>query len=406
MGVSGGPFSNKDGLILSIDSASQTRGFSKYGTGGVNNSYRSIRSLSPDKTLYDISTTSYLSNVNYYTLYGITYPESSYSPASRDGITAGFDNISSGKLYSASRDLNYYVFDEDTETWVSDSYFNGERVGGHCYDTYDGQPNQHVTFQTDFDNIVRAFPNATHIVIGSHAAENNVANDETRNRLVSIGLPNDHSSGVRWEYILVGKVGKPWTHHYVRENINSAVAHMNLALPLERPMGNLTFNGVDDYINIGSFNLLSMAGSTLEAIIFMNNLSGPDNSYSIFGGLSNEGYHGYHEIRNTGSGWKMTYWTSANGWRYANTNLSENRWYHVTWVWEGLTLKFYLNGVSDGSYTFSTFSPYGLGVSKIGYFPNERYMNGSIPVAKIYNRSLSADEVNKNYRSYKSRFGI
>ena len=55
MGVSGGPYSNKDGLIFSIDSASQTRGFSKYGTGGVNNSYRYIRSLSPDKTLYDIS---------------------------------------------------------------------------------------------------------------------------------------------------------------------------------------------------------------------------------------------------------------------------------------------------------------------------------------------------------------
>ena len=93
----------------------------------------------------------------------------------------------------------------------------------------------------------------------------------------------------------------------------------------------------------------------------------------------------------------MTYWTSSNSWRYANTSLSSNTLYHVVWVWDGLNLTWYLNGDQDGTYTFSTFSPYSLGVKNIGSFPNERYMNGNIPVAKIYNRALTPEEVKQNY---------
>jgi hypothetical protein len=168
----------------------------------------------------------------------------------------------------------------------------------------------------------------------------------------------------------------------------------------------MIFDGTNDYISPGSFNLLAMGNSTLEAVIYMNNLSSPDSSYSIFGGISDEGYHGYHEIRNSGSGYKMTYWTSANGWRYANTALSAGRWYHIVWVWNNTTLTWYLNGVNDGSYTFSTFSPYGLGMNRISSFPNERYMNGKINLAKIYNRSLSSTEIANNYNQYKTRFNL
>lgn len=166
------------------------------------------------------------------------------------------------------------------------------------------------------------------------------------------------------------------------------------------------FDGTDDCINPGSFNLLSMGSSTLESIVYFNALSSPDSSYSIFGGISNEGYHGYHEVRNGGSGYKMTYWTSANGWQYANTAVSAGIWYHLVWVWEGTKLTWYLNGLSDGSYTFTTFSPYGLGISRLGCFPNERYMNGKINIAKIYNRALSSSEILSNFNHYKTRFNI
>ena len=170
--------------------------------------------------------------------------------------------------------------------------------------------------------------------------------------------------------------------------------------------GQMIFDGTNDYLAPGSFNLLGMGASTLEAVIYMENLSSPDNSYSIFGGISDEGYHGYHEIRNSGSGYKMTFWTATDGWRYSNTALSAQTWYHVVWVWNGLNLTFYLNGQNDGSFTFTTFSPYGLGFNRISSFPNERYMNGKIPLTKVYNRGLSSNVIAENYNNYKKRFGI
>jgi hypothetical protein len=170
--------------------------------------------------------------------------------------------------------------------------------------------------------------------------------------------------------------------------------------------GEMVFDGTNDFLSVGSFNLYSMGNSTLEAVIYMNNLSSPDSSYSIFGGVSDEGYHGYHEIRNSGSGYKMTFWTATDGWRYGNTALSSGTWYHVTWVWNHRTLTFYLNGVPDGSFTFTTFSPYGLGFNRISSFPNERYMNGKIPVAKVYDTSLSATDVLKSFNNYKKRYNM
>lgn len=174
--------------------------------------------------------------------------------------------------------------------------------------------------------------------------------------------------------------------------------------------GQPTFDGSDDIITPFDLNLEAMKTSTLEAVIYMNNLSGSDGSYSIFGGIATgpgNGRHGYHEIRNSGSGWKMTHWTSANGWQYANTALSATTWYHVVWVWDGLELKWYLNGEADGTYTYSTFSPYSHGIKNIGAFSSSaRLMNGDIPIAKVYDRNLSADEIKQNFNAYKKRFNI
>ena len=135
MGVSSGPKIVRSGLTFAIDSGASIRGFSRNGTAGLNNTSNSIKDLI-SKLEMDLSTTSYLEGIPLFTMYGITYPEGNYTPANRDGITSGFNNISSGLLYNASRSLNYYV--HDGTSWVSDSYFNGLRENGHCYDLYSG----------------------------------------------------------------------------------------------------------------------------------------------------------------------------------------------------------------------------------------------------------------------------
>ena len=203
----------------------------------------------------------------------------------------------------------------------------------------------------------------------------------------------------------------PWTATY-RSNTQGLIdlkrtENINLSGMSFDSSAQIDFDGTNDDIAGFDFNLEAMDTSTLEAIIYMDDLGGSDSSYSIFGGVATGNRHGYHEIRNSGSGWKMTHWTSANGWRYANTALSAGQYYHVVWVWNELKLSWYLNGVADGDYTFTTFSPYSLGFNHIGSFGSTgRYMDGKIPVAKLYQKALTAAEVKQNFDAYKNRFNI
>jgi hypothetical protein len=77
--------------------------------------------------------------------------------------------------------------------------------------------------------------------------------------------------------------------------------------------------------------------------------------------------------------------------------------------YDGATARAYLNGIEiwsaaqtgtipDASYYIGTYG--GVPVDGVHNF------HGYIPVAKIYNRSLTATEVMNNYRHYKTRFGV
>jgi hypothetical protein len=419
MATAGGPKISRDGLVFAIDSDSNVRGFTKYGTSGTNNNHRAIRNLVDRSSTFSTANTSQLTGgITYYTLYGITYPEGSYSPANRQGITLGFENITSAKLYDMSRDLGYFVFDENTNTWVADSYFNGERINGHCYDTYDGQPSQHATFQADFDNIKNAFPNATHIVIGSHAAENNVSDSATKSRLESIGLPSDHTSGTRWEYVLAGKIGKPWTHHYVRENVSSAVANMVIGLPLEGKGGALTFDGTDDYISFGTTptELQGNPTFTVEGVFKRNGTIIEDGFWGIGGAIPLQGICSWNYILYNEIG--IDLWgTSTYG---TGQTYSDTEWKHIVWTYNGTSfttsnISIFVNGTKytggnlitrrGGSGT-PNINTAGIVLGKIHSGTNNYNANGNIANFKVYNRVLSDNEVQQNYNAYKNRFNL
>lgn len=414
MATAGGPNIERDGLVFAIDSYSNIRGFTKFGTSGTNNSHRAIKDLVNRNNSYSLANTSQLSdNGSYYTLYGLTYPESSQTPASRHGITPGFNNTSATKTYDASRDLNYYVFDEDTNTWVTDSYFNGERISGHCYDTYDGQPAQHATFQADFDNIKATFPNATHIIIGSHASENIDNDADTVTRLKQIGLPDDAVGLGRVEFILVGKVNKPWTHHYVRENVSSAVAHMNLRLPLEGLGGALNFDGTDDSIDLGTEEPFTLANKTAtwEAVVKFDssNANGAvitrwENSVGQTWWFGRYNNNRIHLALILGGGYNAL---------YSDSSMTDTtKYYHIAAVLNGTSVKFFLDGELNGTRSVNTntwnTNPSGTHSTRIGAQNggSASLHNGKINVVKLYDRALTDNEVQQNYNAYKNRFNI
>ena len=409
MGVGIGPKTVNTNLVFAFDAGSNIRGYTKYGTADSNNCGRSALNLI-DKSTIDITGTSNLTTTlstpaQQYTMYGITYPESNYTPASRHGITPGFNNTSATKTYAHSRDLGYFVFDENSNSWVADSYFNGERISGHVYDTYDGEPDQHQKFQDDHATIHATFPNATHIIIGSHAAENNDNNADTLAILKSLGLPNNFSEQIgsgRPEYIVVGKKNKPYTQSYVRENVSAEVAHLNVLLPLEQTQGVLVFDGSDDHVPLGASSQFGLERNlTIESIVQRdsggwNGIFGrSDGGSFIHFQLSTEAVNLYLYGPNL---------ACVSG----NVITSTSKYYHIVVTFDGTSAKIYVDGsnttTTTTSSTANVSSASNVSIGKV--YSSDRFFDGNIPVLKVYNRALSADEITKNYNSYKTRFTL
>lgn len=411
MGVSSGPKIVRSGLTFAIDSGASIRGFSRNGTAGLNNTSNSIKDLI-SKLEMDLSTTSYLEGIPLFTLYGITYPEGNYTPANRDGITSGFNNISSGLLYDASRSLNYYV--HDGVSWVPDSYFNGLRQGGHCYDLYSGHVDESNKFLADYDVIKTNYPNSTHILIGSHACQNF---DVTgiRETFVDLGAPKDvltWANGTWREFVLIGKpgLGAGNAYGWAYENESTEVAHLNSAIPYENPLGNTSFDGTDDYIDIGSDIMISPnnKGWTAEYVFNTDSASTLQHFNSA-------------EADDFNANWlallssKLAVWDHGQGvWKYGDTVFNSNTWYHVAFVQKsGTSMQYYVNGEPEGgdhtSFSFSS-SFSALKTRYVGRYEYNggysRYFNGEMPVIKLYKQPLDDNQIKRNFNSYKRRFNI
>lgn len=423
MGTAGGPRLSTDGLVLAIDAAN-TRGISPAANEEFNDSEQFIRNMVDSSYTFTANNGVKIGNLNYYTAFGISYPEGNYggSAASRDGITPGFNVTSGTKTYDCSRDLNMFVFNDDTNSWVPDSYFNGERVGGHCYDTYDGQPSQHATFQSDYDNIKATFPNATFIIIGSHAAENNDNDSGTLSRLQELGFPDSQIGVGRPEYILVAKPnGKNYVYAYENYSTNPGqVAHAVFPLPINKINRNNYFelDGSNDYIET---TLSNSSGDWIHSIVFWMRLNTNQSSISSrvdpfsIGSASLSRYSAM-DIYNNNVNW---YFYGNDTRTYSNL-FSANTWYHIALTYTGggattSTKTMYINGVKH-TWGTNTGTQYGSNLNipanasvNIGrdggrttaYFP------GRIAMFQVYNnKALSASEVLQNYNATKGRFDL
>jgi len=101
---------------------------------------------------------------------------------------------------------------------------------------------------------------------------------------------------------------------------------------------------------------------------------------------------------------------------YTATNLSLNTWYHATFTtsYDGVntTMITYTNGVQTASGVFSgTQGNYGyefmIGDGNNGTGTSVWYpFQGRVSNVKVYNRTLTAAEVQQNYNATKSRFGL
>jgi len=413
MATAGGPNIARSGLVFAIDSASPSS-ISPLGCTGFSGAPQLVKNLitrtDSISSLNDVR----LTGVDFYTAVGISYPEGSYGGdiAGRQGITPGYNVRSGSKTYDASRALHLWVWNNDTQAWVADSYFTGLRLNGHCYDNWAGAEtgwqSELNKFNSDFNTINNAFPNCTFIVAGSHAAQN--YDTPTINNLISLGAPSSTVSSwtnnAAWrEFVLVGKpgLGSGNAYGWVFENYptnSTEVAHLNFRLPVEK-ITNLQFDGTDDYIDTGkTASQLGIydADYTCSAWVYPTSLS---SDRTMFGTDQTALRQGMHLVFRSGSIYQGHYASD-----FSAGSVDVNNWYHITYTYvkSSGTATIYKNGVSQGSGTISSF----IGTTNIllGRWAGGYNFSGNGASYYIWNRALSSTEVTQNFNAQRSRFGI
>ena len=171
-----------------------------------------------------------------------------------------------------------------------------------------------------------------------------------------------------------------------------------------------TFDGTDDYVDLGADVVISPnnQGWTAEYVFNTNSASTLQHFNSAEADDFNANWLALYNS-------KLAVWDHGQGtWRYGDTVFSSNTWYHAAFAQtSSTTMQFYVNGEAEGGNhtTFSWSANYSaLKTRYIGRYEYNggygRYFNGEIPIAKLYNRALTAQEIQQNYKAYKNRFNI
>ena len=164
----------------------------------------------------------------------------------------------------------------------------------------------------------------------------------------------------------------------------------------------IDFDGTDDRIQIADSSAVSVTGAeiTLEVIVRKDTNGSmvpihKDYQYSI-------------RINSDNS---ITY-ADSSVWSYSNfgnhsTGNTNGSYAHIVATKSNGIVTLYSNGEVVVSKSFGGNITHASNDLFIGaYSGTSSYMNGAIPIAKIYNRALTADEVRNNHRHYKNRFNI
>ncbi len=171
----------------------------------------------------------------------------------------------------------------------------------------------------------------------------------------------------------------------------------------------MNFDGTNDQIVLDSSagNIPYGTNITVEAVVKFNAFS-PNDVMIAYGG------------NNTNFGWLLQYEFTAglmfgiqNNPNYGTAGIGTessqqylNRYIHMTGVYNGTQVQLYINGGVVATESYSSGIPQATTFRMGNESGRSYYSNMELPLAKIYNRALTADEVQRNFNAVKSRFNI
>lgn len=171
--------------------------------------------------------------------------------------------------------------------------------------------------------------------------------------------------------------------------------------------GGLNFDGADDYVNLGNPASLQLTGAmTITAWIYLNNVNAT--AHRIVSKLGVSGQRGWELVLDDDPDNNLLMRISSNGTTIIDAKQAVKfdgvgRWVFVAGTYvPGTSLNIYRDGVLVASNTasipasqFNSNQNVNIGRGPVGYSP----FNGKIDDVRIYNRALSAAEIQSLYQS-------
>jgi hypothetical protein len=197
--------------------------------------------------------------------------------------------------------------------------------------------------------------------------------------------------------------GRNWTDLSGNDNSGSIINGPSLNSDV---YGSFNFNGINSYITIknntsSSFTLGCWIKTTVASLTGGAAYSGNGILWSDVGGPGNDFILAI--VNNTAVWATGDTETQVVG----STILNTGQWFHIMAVKDGTTnsKQLYVNTVLEGTATSSTASlTANPNIVIGGNTLDKRFFSGSISTVQIYNRALSATEIQFNYNQYKTRF--
>jgi hypothetical protein len=166
-------------------------------------------------------------------------------------------------------------------------------------------------------------------------------------------------------------------------------------------LGSIVFDGVDDYVT-GSFSTLN--DFTISCYVKSNDITSALRFYPIGLNFSGSAFGGgiwfggsFAPANTAGIYDGNTFITGSSG-------ITTNTWTFVTVTRQSSTSTVYINNSTpvQGSISSNPIIQYTIGKRTDNNWP----YNGNISLIQVYNRALSASEVQQNFNATRARFGI
>lgn len=183
---------------------------------------------------------------------------------------------------------------------------------------------------------------------------------------------------------------------------------------IEHTYKSISLNGSSDYLDLGTDKDFKTTGGWTISTWFKHDTA-HSSKLGNFIGSDSITYNSWYW---TVYGQKLALWDLSPGsvWKYGDTTIQINTWYHATLVSDANNTHYYcyLNGEDDMSSGWSAYngswqsSKSGLRIRYIGRgnSGNGRYIDGNVASTQAWSRALTAAEIKQNFNQQRGRFGV